>query len=202
MEKWLDDNWKWSQRPSVKIKAAQQKPTSGEVAAAIGGPEQQGAAGKQRGPEQKPPMMPNIVSEGTPQQQQQQPFSEVQAAAAAAALPSSRATRAEAELKRLEPDIGKQQKLAQAAAQERERAAREGAGAQRVGMAGTYQAISEMGAVEVLEPHDRAYFTAYIIDIQEGGKKTLVRSVLHADVFAAAGQRRAGGRSAAMRSPP
>jgi hypothetical protein len=69
-------------------------------------------------------------------------------------------------------------------------------------MAGTYQAISEMGAVEVLEPHDRAYFTAYIIDIQEGGKKTLVRSVLHADVFAAAGQRRAGGRSAAMCSPP
>jgi len=185
MEKWLDDNWKWSQRPSVKIKAAQQKPTSGEVAAAIGGPEQQGAAGKQRGPEQKPPMMPNIVSEGTPQQQQQQPFSEVQAAAAAAAaLPSSRATRAEAKIKRLEPDIGKQQKLAQAAAQERERAAREGAGAQRVGMAGTYQAISEMGAVEVLEPHDRAYFTAYIIDIEEGGKKTLVRSLMHADVFA------------------
>ena len=181
MEKWLDDNWKWSQRPSVKIKAAQQKPTSGEVAAAIGGPEQQGAAGKQRGPEQKQPMMPNIVSEGTPQQQQQQPFSEVQAAAAAAALPSSRATRAEAELKRLEPDIGKQQKLAQAAAQERERAAREGAGAQRARMAGTYQAISEMGAVEVLEPHDRAYFTAYIIDIQEGGKKTLVRSVMHAE---------------------
>ena len=183
MEKWLDDNWKWSQRPSVKIKAAQQKPTSGEVAAAIGGPEQQGAAGKQRGPEQKPPMMPNIVSEGTPQQQQQKPFSEVEAAAAAALL-SSRATRAEAELKRLEPDIGKQQKLAQAAAQERERAAREGAEAQRAGMAGSYQAISEMGAVEVLEPHDRAYFTAYIIDIQEGGKKTLVRSVLHADVFA------------------
>ena len=42
-------------------------------------------------------------------------------------------------------------------------------------MAGTYGAISEMGAVEVLEPHDRAYFTAYMVDIQEGGKKTLVR---------------------------
>ena len=60
-------------------------------------------------------------------------------------------------------------------------ARREGAGAQRARMAGTYQAISEMGAVEVLEPHDRAYFTAYIIDIQEGGKKTLVRSVMHAE---------------------
>jgi len=175
MEKWLDDNWKWSHRPSVKIKTAQQNPTSGQVAAAIGGSEQQGAAGKQRGPKQKQPMMPDSVSEGTPQQQQQQPFSEVQAAAAAAALPSSRATRAEAKLKRLEPDIGKQQKLAQAAAQERERAAREGAGAQRAGMAGSYQEISEMVAVEVLEPHDRAYFTAYIIDIQEGGNKTLVR---------------------------
>ena len=87
-------------------------------------------------------------------------------------------------------NIGKQQKLAQAAAQERERAAREGAEAQRAGMAGSYQAISEMGAVEVLEPHDRAYFTAYIIDIQEGGKKTLVRSVMqlvmHADAHGAA----------------
>jgi hypothetical protein len=95
-------------------------------------------------------------------------------------------------------------------------------------MAGTYQAINEMGAVEVLEPHDRAYFTAYIIDIQEGGKKTLVRSVrmrtrpgrrsfrarsqdhehprhehnrADARTVAVAAQWRAGGRSAAMCSP-
>ena len=42
-------------------------------------------------------------------------------------------------------------------------------------MAGKYGAISEMGTVEVLEPHDRAYFTACMVDIQEGGKETLVR---------------------------
>lgn len=34
-----------------------------------------------------------------------------------------------------------------------------------------------MGLVEILEPHDRAYFTAFLVDINENGKKNLVRSV-------------------------
>ena len=43
-------------------------------------------------------------------------------------------------------------------------------------MAGIYAGeVEPMGAVEVLEPHDRAYFTAYLMDIQESGKKHLVR---------------------------
>ena len=34
-----------------------------------------------------------------------------------------------------------------------------------------------MGLVEILEPHDRAYFTASLIDIDETGKRNLVRWV-------------------------
>ena len=50
LEEWLESNWKWSPRPSIKIKAAQQKAISSQGGAACGGPEQQvGAAGKQPG---------------------------------------------------------------------------------------------------------------------------------------------------------
>jgi len=78
-------------------------------------------------------------------------------------------------------------------------------------MAGMYGAITEMGAVEVLEPHDRAYFTACMVDIQEGGKKTLVRSALTAALARgtaaarsgrAARRRRGGGRAARPGRPP
>ena len=34
-----------------------------------------------------------------------------------------------------------------------------------------------MGLVEILEPHDRAYFTACLLDIDETGKNNLVRWV-------------------------
>jgi hypothetical protein len=37
--------------------------------------------------------------------------------------------------------------------------------------------INEMGLVEVLEPHHRAYVTAFLVDIHESGKQNLVRSV-------------------------
>jgi hypothetical protein len=36
---------------------------------------------------------------------------------------------------------------------------------------------TSMGLVEILEPHDRAYFTAFLVDIHESGQKNLVRSV-------------------------
>ena len=32
-----------------------------------------------------------------------------------------------------------------------------------------------MGLVEVLEPHGRAYFTVFLVDIHKSGKRTLVR---------------------------
>ena len=32
-----------------------------------------------------------------------------------------------------------------------------------------------MGLVEVLEPHGRAYFTAFLVDIHKSGKQKLVR---------------------------
>jgi hypothetical protein len=36
---------------------------------------------------------------------------------------------------------------------------------------------NEMGLVEVLEPHHRAYVTAFLVDIHESGQQNLVRSV-------------------------
>ena len=39
----------------------------------------------------------------------------------------------------------------------------------------------KMGLVEILEPHDRAYFTAFLVDIHESGKQNLVSSVRSSD---------------------
>jgi len=45
-------------------------------------------------------------------------------------------------------------------------------------MAGMYTGVQDnfsMGLVEILEPHDRAYFTAFLVDINANGKQNLVR---------------------------
>eukprot|EP00961_Rhodomonas_salina_P118243 1591247-Rhodomonas_salina.4 len=40
------------------------------------------------------------------------------------------------------------------------------------------RAAAEMGMVEIVEPHDRAFFKADVLDVEPGGRRYLVRSLV------------------------
>eukprot|EP00961_Rhodomonas_salina_P019980 268649-Rhodomonas_salina.2 len=43
------------------------------------------------------------------------------------------------------------------------------------GRGGAVRSAAEMGMVEIVEPHDRAFFKAAVLDAEPGGRKYLVR---------------------------